>query len=322
MHTYVLGDDDVRRFAKSLASRLEAMGPGAPKTWFTLGVSGDRMAVELGKLLLASARPATVHKLSCIRPSNHVAFRGGEPAQGELAIDCALVIDGAVHSGGSFLASVNFLHSRGVKSIISYSLIVKRTSNFIPTYFGLLIGEHDRAYFQLDEIPNNRLSMSVVPAPPFGHMRAISADDAKGPPRYLKTGTPSIDGMSFADLWYDVRAHGKKVYFYEVDGKIAGLVSFKIQQTGVMLLDTIARDLQFKRQDVGGIMWRWAETFARSSRCPSVELWAIENRVAWYQTLGFEEVPGEFLDLGPSEKYKKMRRRLLYNVKPEDLLLA
>jgi N-acetylglutamate synthase-like GNAT family acetyltransferase len=321
MHTYLLGDDEVRRFALGMASRLGEMGTSAPKVWFTLGVSGDKMAAEIGKLLGPKGQPNEVYKLGCARPANTIFYRGPKPSEPRFNLDVAFVVDSAVHSGSSFTAAANFLHKNGVRSFITYSLVVKRSSSFIPTYFGLLIGEHDRAYFQLEEIPSNRLSMSRTPVQPFGHMRAICADDAKGPPRSLNTGTPSIDAITFADLWYDVKAHGKNVYFFEVGGDIAGLVAFKMQSSGVMLLDTIARDKSFKGLDVGGIMWRWAETFARSSRCAAIDIWAIQNKIGWYKTLGFEEIPNETLDLGPAEKYQRMRRRILYNVKPEDMMV-
>lgn len=321
MHTYLLSDEDVRRFSRGMASRIIEMGTKAPTIWFTLGVSGDKMAAEIGKLLDESARPNEVYKLGCTRPANGIFFRDPQPAQSHFDVEVAFVVDSAIHSGASFTAAANFLIQKGIRSIISYSLVVKRSSAFIPTYFGLLIGEHDRAYFQLDEIPSNRLSIMRAPQPPYGHMRAISADDAKGPPRHLNTGTPSIDAITFADLWYDVRAHGKSVYFFEVGSEIAGMVTFKMLPSGVMLLDTIARDKRFKGQDVGGIMWRWAETFARSSRCATIDLWAIQNKIGWYKSLGFEEVPNETLDLGPAEKYQRMRRRILYNVKPEDLVV-
>ncbi len=43
----------------------------------------------------------------------------------------------------------------GAKQVCSYALVMKHSSGFIPSFWGVTIGDHDRAYFLLDVLPNN-----------------------------------------------------------------------------------------------------------------------------------------------------------------------
>ena len=69
--------------------------------------------------------------------------------------------------------------------------MLKRGSCFIPNIFGLLIHEHDRAYFLLDKIPNHRIM-------PFGAFRKLAQEDVKRPEGEVKTGLSSIDKMTWS----------------------------------------------------------------------------------------------------------------------------
>jgi GNAT superfamily N-acetyltransferase len=212
---------------------------------------------------------------------------------------------------------VDELFKNGVSNVLSYSLVVKKTSEFIPNYFGMIIDEHDRVFFQLDIFPNNRLRKML----PFGSLRTLREDDINREPNCLETGVASLDRLSFADLWYYMRTQHSNVYVYEINGRIVAYLHFKYQKSGKLFLDLIACDKAVQGLQIGSILMRWAETFARSSNCSAIELWAIEDRVAWYADRGYELVMGEEMYLGKGEKYQKMSRRILYNVKPVELML-
>jgi hypothetical protein len=167
------------------------------------------------------------------------------------------------------------LTRRGANMILSYSLIVKKTSEFIPNYFGMLIDEHDRVFFQLDMYPNNRLRNKL----PLGCLRTLREDDVNRDPSTLNVGVPSLDKLSFGDLWYSTKTQNANVYVYEVAGKIVAFVHFKYQNSGKLFLDAIACDKSVQGDHLGSLLMRWFESFARSSKCSTMELWAIDNRV-------------------------------------------
>ena len=147
-----------------LQARLTALGSDFPKIWFTLGLSGDKISTVILKSLDPSfLADVTLVRASYDRKSNNITLRDGA-GWPTFAEDPILLIDSAVHSGASMSMAADALYRNGAKNVISYSLIVKRTSDFIPNYFGMLIGEHDRALFQLERLPNNRLQIKR----PFG----------------------------------------------------------------------------------------------------------------------------------------------------------
>ncbi len=199
--------------------------------------------------------------------------------------------------------------------VLAFSLVVKKTSEFIPNFFGLVIEEHDRVYFQLEQYPNNRLKTEA----PFGNLRLLREEDVHRSPDTLSCGVPSIDKTSLGDLWYSCRTQNALVYVYEMSNEIVAFVHFKHQNSGKLFLDLIACDKRVQDKKVGGLLMRWVETFARSSKCTAIELWSISNRVDWYKSHGYSPSGEEKMDLGGGEVYEKMSRRILYNVKPIEL---
>jgi GNAT superfamily N-acetyltransferase len=317
LHTYLLSDDVVRRYGLDFVSRLESLGPDIPKLWISLGISGDKIAQAIIEDSTSSpAMPEKIIRVSFDRNTKQVLVRDEDALPTE-SVEPVLVIDAAIHSGSSMRHVVDSLFSSGIKDILTYSLMVKKTSEFIPNYFGMVVEEHDRVFFQLEKYPNNRLRKKR----PFGSLRAIRDEDVRREPSCLTTGVPSIDKTSLADLWFLAKTQNSNVYVYEVDGKVVAFMEFKYQSYGKMTLELIANDNSVRGLGFGSILMRWAETFARSSKCLAIELWAIEGRVPWYKDCGFEPVFGENVDLG-TEKYQKMSRRILYNVKPLELMEA
>ena len=229
--------------------------------------------------------------------------------------DVVIVLDSSIHSGSTMLAVVKKLESLGANRIITYSLIVKQTSRFIPHYFGLLVGEHERIYFLLPQIPNNRLFKPKLF--PVGIFRTITEEDSASNSEPLATSVESISKITWDDLRYQKAAHGHDVYVIEVKGKLAAYISLKFDEDK-LLIDVIAADKTYGHQGFGGALMRWAENLARSKCCSSLHLWAISNQVAWYKGIGFEPT-GQKLDFG-AEVYHRMARALLYNFDLKALL--
>lgn len=316
MHTYFLGDAEVGSYAADLAARLVHLGEQAPRTWVSLGISGDKMTAEILKRVLGtSAEPDAIHSVAFDRTKKEVISREDGELPSDLGDRSVLVIDAAIHSGASMRHLVEALNARGCRSLLSYSLVVKITSEFVPCYFGLMIGEHDRAFFQLDRIPNNRLLQRA----PFGAVRMLREDDIRREPDFLTCGVKSIDRMTYGDLWYDTRTKGSHVYLYEIGGEVAGYIHFKRTPENRLFIDLIANGVAFQGQGIGGVLMRWAETYARAARMTAIDLWSIEARMGFYSHHGYV-AQGERMDLGgEGEVYHLMRRRLLYNLKPQDL---
>lgn len=320
MRTHFLGKAEVGAFAADLAARLvdlHTTSPtAAPKVWVSLGVSGDKLtAVLLDKVEGTPAAPTLIYRAGFDRSTSTPSGRDGDELPTDLQDAGVLVIDAAVHSGSSMRHLIDALSARSCTTILSYSLVVKVTSEFVPSLFGMMIGEHDRAFFQLDRIPNNRL----LTRPPFGSIRLLREDDIKRTPDYVVCGVPSIDRLTFGDLWYYIKTQGSQVYLFELGGRVVGFIHFKQLAGNRLFVDLLASHREVQGQGIGGVLMRWAETYARAARLSSVELWAIDDRVAFYEWLKYEKT-GETMDLGGAgELYHHMRRRLLYNIKPEGM---
>jgi len=204
-------------------------------------------------------------------------------------------------------ACVSEIHRSGGQHVVSYTLVLKRGSSFIPNYFGLILSDYDRAYFLLDSLPNTRVCKR-------GSLRILSADDVHRHPQSIESGLESIDKMTWADLWYDSITKGTQVYLCEDAKRILGFVSFALRDSNWLFIDAVAIDKKSQGNGLGGSLMRWSETYARAINCLGIELWAISDRVPFYENMGYKEA-GPKLDLGP-EKYSLMKRKLLYNLRP------
>jgi len=199
LHTYLLSDGSVRRYGLDFIARLESLGDLIPKLWITLGISGDKIAADIIRHSPSStAIPKKIIRSSFDRKSKTVlTIRDGDVFPTNIGSGPILIIDAAIHSGSSMRHVVDELFKNGAKNVLSYSLVVKKTSEFIPNYFGMLIEEHDRVFFQLDKFPNNRLRNKI----PFGSLRTLREDDIHRIPNGIRT-------------------QHSNVYVYEVSGQI------------------------------------------------------------------------------------------------------
>lgn len=312
MITHFIGDAEVGRYLGDFADRLIQLDAYFPTVWLTIGESGEAIAEDVLALLPEPKRDSVGFiRLQYNREDRRVVYEEGFDWNDVGSNATVLVLDSSVHSGFTMAAVVKELHRHGVPHILSYALVIKRGACFIPNYFGLVIDDHDRALFKLEKFANNRLCKKN----PFGTLRKLEQADVHLKPDHIESGVDSIDKITWGDLWYEKTAKSSHVYVYELNGKIEAFVSFKVQQQNTLFIDAVATSSHLIGAGIGGVLLRWAETWARSSNCNEVTLWSIDkkDRIDLYSHFGFE-LTGETLDLGNGEQYKHMRRVLLYNL--------
>ncbi len=312
MITHFLGNEEVEGYVKDLAERLQALGSGVPLVWCPIGSSGDKLVRVLGRLMA----PEVVENVSVVelvydKTSRTIHVGKGSDAA-ELKDKHILVLDSSVHTGSSMLAAARFARANGAANVVSYSLVLKKSANFLPHMFGLVVGDHDRVLFQLDKLPNNRLFSKQAP---FCIFRRIASEDVKRS-QCLDTGLASLDKISFGDLYYESAAKGYDVVIAEDGDNIAGFVKMKVNDGHRLFIDVIANDAQYRGRGIGGALMRFAETTGRAHCCSHIDLWAIDNQVKFYEATGYV-LSGEIIDAGDGEIYRKMAKPLIYSFHDE-----
>jgi hypothetical protein len=215
--THFLGDEEVKAYCLDFAKRLVALKDEFPKKWFLLGQSGEKIAAVVFDFLPAEFRKlVTVTTVYVDRKTNRVRYKNSinEIRFGSAPI---LLIDSAIHSGQSMSEVVGSLWRAGAANILTYTLMLKRSSKIIPTYFGILVEDKDRVYFQLDAMLNNRLCED----PPFGILKEVTEEDREK--KISKIGPPFED-LTISDLLYGKRTQNYHPYIYEYNGQLLALL--------------------------------------------------------------------------------------------------
>jgi GNAT superfamily N-acetyltransferase len=317
MQTYILTDAQVFAYLRDLWTRLSALGDAFPKTWYSVGISGDRVARDLLALMPAEVRETIdLRRVKFDRASGNISpFDASNPDIPVTDKDFptrAFLVDGPVHSGSTMRSISKWLTRNGVEEIISYGLVVKRSSTFVPSFFGLMVGEHDRAYFQFTTIPNHRLNRKG----PFGVLRALEASDAISAKQKIYSGDNSLSEITLSGLWYARKVKGEHVYLYELAGEVVGFVHF-VSDKRKMVIDALAVEVSHQKKDIAGLLLRWVENWARNYQLLEVELWSIKNEIEFYEHMKYKVVSGADSMNLDDEEFVLMTRRLLYNIEPE-----
>lgn len=347
MITHFLSEEQVNAYCVDFVSRLIDLEKGIPLLWVTIGKSGTRFSRVMMSILENTTsinnqsgsiheQKALLEKIRCCSVS--YAKAGPQEERASIVFDKndtkrqaeenlkallkdytedVLIIDSSVYSGSSMFGVMEYIKKLGAKNVISYSLIIKQSSAFVPDFFGLVVGDHDRALFSLASIPNNRLTkpkktLNCV-------LRKLTAHDVN---KYSKDkegkdfGLPSITKVTWGDLWYSVRFDDYDVYVLEKESSLIGFVKFKIVHTSTspyMKIDMLAVEKNSHGTGAGGALMRWAETKARSSSCQEIRLLSIEDKVKMYTKMGFSRTEGDTLDGGDGELFFPMKKALLYH---------
>jgi GNAT superfamily N-acetyltransferase len=312
MRTYILTPVEVSAYIDDLADRLMALGEDLPLTWCPVGVSGDKIAVAIAQALPEEIRNKIKFvRISFRRDKKEIQFR--EDNSTDVLPNSVFLLDGPIHSGSTMANAASWLCSKGVKEVISYGLVVKRSTEFVPSFFGLMIGEHDRAYFQFEKIPNHRLRRKGK----IGILRKINEKDAMSENQYIQAGENSLSQISLSDLFYSVTTNSNHhVYLYEMEGKYVGFVHFYVTDKITVIVDAIATDVNFRGKDIGGLLMRWVENWARNYRMLEINLYAIEDRLYFYEHIGYKKDEKRKPIILTDGSYFLMSRRLLYNIEP------
>ncbi|MCW2244921.1 GNAT superfamily N-acetyltransferase [Azospirillum fermentarium] len=317
MHTHFLTKEIVNAYLIDLRERLLNLGHNFPKIWVSLGSSGDKILDALASVFgneFLLENDIKIERLSVERGSNQVRNHTPKSCFPLQENHVVFLVDGPIHSGSSMQLATDWLMKNNATNLISYGLVIKRTSDYIPTYFGVMIEEHDRAFFQLEKIANNRI---IKKHPPFGVLRAIKNSDTIHEQQTVESGVASIDKTTLADLWYYHKSKGDHVFLYEIGEEIAGYIHFfKTKRQGISI-DVLAVGKKFHKQGIANILMRWAENWARCHKLMEIELQAIEGKIPMYEAYGYEVEPRDAINLGNGEIYKYMRKKLLYNIKWE-----
>ncbi len=316
MRTVYIGREEVVGYARDIAQRLVALEANFPYVWCPVGKSGDHLLREIAKHLPEqSAKQIRVVELSFDKTKHKATLENEQDKDVIKGAEHVLVLDSSVHSGGSMLECIRLVNACGANHVLSYSLVVKRSSRFVPHYFGVIVGDHDRVLFLLDVLPNNRLYTSKYK--PVGMFRRIEAGDALRSSPSLDVGVASLDKISWGDLYYEHKANGYDVFLVEDKDRIAGFIKLKIKTGPTLAIDVIANDKAYRGAGIGGALMRFAETLGRANECKFVDLWAIEDQVEFYGKRDYQ-VCGDSIDTGDGEKYTHMRKPLLYHFKADD----
>lgn len=314
MHTVHLGAEEVNAYLLDLLVRLEGLGKAAPSIWCPIGQSGRELVRRLHSLLprsdLLTKIRIRVLSLEYDRKHDSVFFVDGEDqARMALAGENVLVLDSSVHSGHTMLKVIEKLQESRAGAICSYSLVMKENSAVVPNYFGLLIGDHDRALFMLDRLPNNRVA-------PFGCIRALNEADLRR--TRFRAGLHEYDKWTWGDYWYDQHSEaGWLFYVFEHQGKILGIIRFRIRPDSHVFLDLVVVAKQAQGRDIGTQLIRLAETRGRFARCREVRLWSDERVAAFYRKLGYVAVkPAKQLPL-EGVSYKLLRKPLVNHIQAD-----
>lgn len=317
MITHHLGDEEVRAYLRDLVRRIRSCDP-IPSIWCPLTDSGLTLLRPMIGILRKDA-PELIPLIGvlgmAVENDGALRFAGGNPNM-DLPGKHVLLLDASVHSGETMLKAQRKLWEHGAAGVCSYALVLKRGSRFIPSIWGVMIGDHDRAYFQMELAPNNRLTTHSNERHPFSHMRQLSAADIGAPP--LLAGVASLDRATWGDRYYDMHESDglKRTYLLEARPGIVGYLTVRFGDC--LHVDEVAVDREYRGQGYGGVLLRFADTLARHSDCRAVQLNAISDRVRWYESFGYEVLSGRKTIRVEAETYVPMERQLLHHLSPGD----
>jgi GNAT superfamily N-acetyltransferase len=319
MVTYFLGREEVSAYLRDFLNRLECLS-AVPTLWCPLTRSGKALLDELLDLV-AQQHPRLVETVSVVPieigdGDSQVRFAHGDPAK-DIPSQNVLIFDGATHSGRMMATCVAEVLRHGAAGVCTYSLVLKRGSTFIPTFWGLAVDDVDRAFFLLDEIPNHRLDAGGPKLPTKKkalniHLRLLSEAHLKKPP--VVCGLGSMDRVTWGDRHFDMQAGGQRrcSYVLQQGDEILGYLTLSHAEPGSLAIDEVAVDRKHQGKNLGAVLMRFADTMARQFDCQGVHLHAIKDKLDFYKGFGYKVVGETPLRLD-DEEYWPMEKPVIYN---------
>jgi N-acetylglutamate synthase-like GNAT family acetyltransferase/hypoxanthine-guanine phosphoribosyltransferase len=311
MHTIHLSEDQVSSYVRDLAKRISEWGTERPQVWATVGLSGAFLGSILVKIAPDLYKEISDELIIALdRTTGQISYPHETNTKQVVEAKRILILDGTVHSGLTLLRVMKDLENFNPSRISSYAIAVRRSARIIPNHFAFLIDDYDRV--QLPTSPllfNNRLSA-------YGTYRKMREEDTSRP--MIDTGSDFIDRISWEDRWYEMATDPKRyIYVHEQNGSICGFVNFRCKEEGTIILDEVGVDKSCQNQKLGGHLMRWAEHYARHANFPTIELWAVDDRVDWYRKRGFESTETKPIKHS-SHLFHQMKKQILLNLPHED----
>jgi GNAT superfamily N-acetyltransferase len=329
MVTYFLSKDEVRAYLRDFLARLERLDP-IPTVWCPVTLSGTTLLKELIPLM-KEYHPELAKKITTIGvgvKNKTVKFETKFPER-EVAKKCVLLFDSSMHTGGTMRRCVAEAMRLGASGVATYSLVMKRGSCFIPTFWGMMIDDTDRIYFLLDKIPNGRLDYGPE-KDATGKARKISCvhvarlceDHLKTKP--VNCGVISLDRVTWGDRHFDMQAgeHKECTYILQTGAETVGYMSVHLSDPACLFVTEIAVDKKHqgkgkgknrrKGKGYGAILMRFADTLARQCNCLWVRLNAIEEKISFYEGFDYQKIPGRKPIVLDHEKYFPMEHKVVY----------
>ena len=325
MKTYLITKEKVCAYLLDYWTRItehaaQYSGSLEDLRWVLLGQSGYELFKILHGVLKDNNEPTLCAPIIAsynrddqtigfkIRKNENEWFELTEEKTGRMLRDKRIVVfDSSVHSGTSMLALIENIQQYSPADISSYSLVLKRGSDFIPNHFGILIHDWDRALFLLDRLPNNRMRFGET-------FRKITFNDQKD----KKIAFPGWLGNPENFGWGNyLNTNSQAFVCINKANVVQALIVFQVDKKGICHVEKLRADPQYKHDDVEcdrlvvAPLLRWAMTYARHCCCSKFRINCKSNAVDSYKKLGFEEA--EDSKKQPSG-FAVMEKRILYNV--------
>lgn len=312
MVTYFLGEEETRAYLREFFERFRRFEE-PPALFCPITESGNELLRAM-VALVAQEFPELAERVQflpiAVDESYNVTFVGAP--EESIPGRHVLLLDGAVHSGRMMSACAEAVLNYNPVGLSSYTLVLKRGSTFIPTFWSLMIHETDRAYFLLKAIPNHRLDVGSNKQPPV-HLSRLCKKTVSLPK--VTTGVSSMDRVEWSERLFQMQAteYQTCTYLLRHGSLVVGYLTLHKSGDDTLVIDELAADQKQQGKGYGGILLRFADTFARQGDCIFVRLNAIEDKVPMYQRFSYQLISDkEPLELGP-ERYFPMQKRLLHH---------
>lgn len=320
MNTYYLGEQQILAYVRDFLRRVTDLDP-VPEVWCPITRSGGEILKSLLGVvrnrhpeLLARVKilPIEVSKTS---KRTKVKFVGDDRPEKLIPNKAVLLLDGAIHSGRTMAECAAAVLTHRPKELSSYSLVIKASSSFIPTMWGVTIAETDRAFFLLDEIPNHRLDAGAGDDKKRVQVNLERLDKRHLQKPRVLCGVASMDRAKWSDRHYQMTANETPPCTYVLlRGKvIVGYLTIHFAASGRMVIDEVAVGKNQKGRGYGGVLMRFGDTLARHVNCSTIRLNAIHDQVGFYRRLGYRKVAGRSSIQLDQETYWPMERPVLYH---------
>jgi hypothetical protein len=191
---------------------------------------------------------------------------------------------------------------------------MKVRTAFVPTFWGVAIDELDRAFFELETIPNNRLDAGRSRKQPPVHFERLSERHIEKP--LLTSNIKSIDRVTWSDRLFQMQTSESPPCTYLLMRRdlIVGFLTIHHISPDVFSIDEIVVDQTLRENGYGGILLRFADTLARQTNSKMIQLLGFADKVPMYRDrFGYRELAGRDPIKLDDETYTPMHRELLYH---------